>query len=85
MSARPAERGLNVLGLGAAACAACCAGPILGFLATAGLFTLVSVVAFGAAGLVLLVPAVLWWKRRRRATDWCRVPERLSSTSAARH
>jgi hypothetical protein len=60
---------LGVLGAGAAACAACCAGPILGFLAATGIASVLGAVAFGAAGLlvVLAVAAVLYQRRRRTA------------------
>lgn len=56
----------RALGIGAAACAACCAGPVVGFLAAAGLFTAAGVVLFGAVGLLALAPAGVWWARRRR-------------------
>ena len=46
------KSGLGVLGAGAAACAACCAGPVLGFLAATGVATLLGAVAFGAIGVV---------------------------------
>jgi hypothetical protein len=60
---------LGVLGVGAAACAACCAGPILGFLAATGIASVLGAVVFGVAGLVvvLAVAAVLYQRRRRRA------------------
>jgi hypothetical protein len=63
------KAGLGVLGVGAAACAACCAGPIVGFLAATGIASALGAVAFGAAGLlvVLAVAAVLWHRRRRHA------------------
>jgi hypothetical protein len=60
---------MGVVGIGVAACAACCAGPILGFVAATGLFTVARVAAFGAAG--LLVPAGVWWHRRRRRAAAC--------------
>ena len=61
------KAGLGVLGVGAAACAACCAGPILGFLAATGIASALGAVTFGAAGLliVLAIAAVLWQRRRR--------------------
>lgn len=63
--------GLGVLGAGAAACAACCAGPILGFLAASGIASVLGAVAFGVGGLivVLAIAAVLWPRRRRRARE----------------
>ena len=61
--------GLGVLGLGAAACAACCAGPIVGFLAATGIASVLGAVAFGVVGLVvvLALAAVVWPRRRRQA------------------
>lgn len=63
------KAGLGVLGVGAAACVACCAGPILGFLAAAGVASVLGAAAFGVAGLlvVLAIAAVLWPRRRHRA------------------
>ena len=59
---------MRLVGLAATACAACCAGPILGFLAATGLFTLAGLAAFGVVGLLAFIPAVAWWARRRRRT-----------------
>ena len=63
------KAGLGLLGAGAAACAACCAGPILGFLAATGIATVFGAVLFGVVGLIVVVAigAVLWQRRRRRA------------------
>lgn len=63
------KAGLGILGAGAAACAACCAGPILGFLAATGIASVLGAVAFGIVGLivVLAVAAVLCQRRRRNA------------------
>jgi hypothetical protein len=60
---------LGVLGVGAAACAACCAGPIVGFLAATGVASVLGNVLFGVVGLVavLAVAAVLYQRRRRKA------------------
>jgi hypothetical protein len=69
------REGLGILGVGAAACAACCVGPILGFLAAIGLTTAAGVAVFGVVGLVLLVPGALWLLRRRRQQAACAVPE----------
>jgi uncharacterized membrane protein YhaH (DUF805 family) len=60
--------------MGAAACAVCCAGPILAFLAAAGVFTAAGVAPFGIFGLLVLVPAVAWFVRRRRRATVCAVP-----------
>ena len=56
------------LGVGVAACAACCAGPIAGFLAAIGLGTVVGVAVFGIIGLliaVLAIPVLIRHRRRR--------------------
>jgi antitoxin (DNA-binding transcriptional repressor) of toxin-antitoxin stability system len=66
--------GLRVAGIGVAACAACCAGPILGFVAATGLFTVAGIAAFGLVGLLVLVPASLWWYRRHRRAQACASP-----------
>lgn len=62
------KAGLGVLGVGAAVCAACCAAPILGFLAATGIASLLGAVVFGALGLiaVLSIAAVLLVRRRSR-------------------
>jgi hypothetical protein len=57
----------GLLGVGAAACVACCAGPLIGFLAAASVATLTTVAVFGVAGLAVPVLAVLAYLRRRRA------------------
>jgi hypothetical protein len=69
VSRRPGKEGVGVVGIGVAACAACCAGPILGFVAATGLFTVARVAAFGAAGLLVL--AGVWWHRRHRRAAAC--------------
>ena len=56
-----------MIGVGAAACVACCAVPIAGFLAAASAATLLGIALFGAAGLVAAVVAALLSVRRRRA------------------
>lgn len=63
-----AKTGAGLLGVGAVACAACCAGPVLGFLAGVGLTAAVSAVLFGIAGVVAVIVAagVLWRRRRAR-------------------
>lgn len=70
MSGRPAGRGLSLLGVGAAACVACCAVPLLGFLAATGALTAAGVMSFGVVGLAVLAPAAIWWRSRgaRRAS-----------------
>lgn len=63
------KEGLGVVGLGAAACAACCVGPILGFLAAIGLGTALGVAAFGLAGLAIAALAVPVVVRRSGACE----------------
>jgi hypothetical protein len=67
--------GLGVLGVGAAACAACCAGPILGFLAATGIASVLGAAVFGIVGLVVvLAVAVVVHVRRRRRRPACATP-----------
>jgi hypothetical protein len=68
MNTPDAKAGVGLVGVGAAACAACCAGPILGFLAATGIASVLGAVIFGAVGLVtvVVVSAVLWQRRRHR-------------------
>lgn len=68
MESPNARTGLGLVGAGVAACAVCCAGPILGFLAATGIASVLGAVAFGVVGLVvvLAVAAVLWQRRRGR-------------------
>jgi Flp pilus assembly protein TadB len=56
----------SLLGVGAAACVACCAPPVIAFVAAASVGTLLGVVAFGVIGLAVLVPIVLVHRRSRR-------------------
>jgi hypothetical protein len=62
------REGLGLLGLGAAACAACCAAPILGFLAAVGIGTILGLAAFGSVGLFVAVPIAAAVIRRRRVS-----------------
>jgi hypothetical protein len=55
MNTPDAKAGVGLVGVGAAACAACCAGPILGFLAATGIASVLGAVIFGAVGLVTVV------------------------------
>jgi hypothetical protein len=55
-----------LIGVGTVACAVCCAGPILGFLAAIGLGTVIGVATFGSIALVLGAVANLVVMRRRR-------------------
>ena len=61
-----------IVGVGVAACAACCAAPIIGFLAAIGLGTAVGFALFGAVALVIgAVALVVVLGRRRRRADAC--------------
>lgn len=78
-----------ILGVGVAACAVCCAGPIIGVLAAIGLGTAAGVALFGTAALLLgaLAVAVVMIRRRRRTTactpaNAAPVPVELSGTRA---
>ncbi len=66
MDQTDAKTSAGVVGVGAVACAACCAGPVLGFLAWLGLTAAVGLALFGIVGLVaVIVTAGLVWRRRR--------------------
>ena len=69
------KQGAGVVGIGIAACAVCCAGPVLGFLAAIGLGTALGVTVFGIAGLAVAVLAVVPIMRRRRQAAACAVDE----------
>jgi hypothetical protein len=64
MSSR--KEGAALVGVGVVACAACCAGPIAGFLVAIGLGTAVGVAMFGAIALVVGGISLLLVLRRRR-------------------
>jgi hypothetical protein len=72
--------GATIVGVGAAACAVCCAGPILGFLAAVGLGTIVGFALFGLVGLAVavIVGLVALRRRQRRATSCTASPETVS-------
>ena len=63
--------GAALVGVGVAACAVCCAGPILGFLAAIGLGTAVGFAVFGVSALVVgaAIAAFVIVRRRRRAAS----------------
>lgn len=56
----------TIFGIGAAACAACCTGPIIGFLAAIGIGTAVGLAFFGTISLVVGTLALAFVIRRRR-------------------
>jgi mercuric ion transport protein len=63
--------GAAVIGVGVAACAVCCAGPILAFLGALGVATVAGVAIFGLVGglIALLAVPVILRQRRRRCAD----------------
>jgi mercuric ion transport protein len=69
-----------VVGIGAAACAVCCAGPILGVLAAVGLGTAAGLAIFGTAAVVIGIAVIGFVVvRRRRRSAGC---GRAASTTA---
>jgi len=60
-----------IVGVAAAACAVCCAGPILGVLAAVGLGTAAGFALFGTLAIVIGAAAVAFvlFRRRRRAAE----------------
>lgn len=71
----PKKKSLGWLGIGAAACVGCCAGPILAFLGGVGLIGAASTTVIGSAGLLIAAAAwmVLLVVRRRRRASSCAV------------
>ena len=62
----------TMIGVGVAACAVCCAGPIIGFLAAIGLGTAVGFAMFGAVALILGgVTIVIVLTHRRQRSSSC--------------
>lgn len=62
------KEGLGLVGVGAAACVACCAGPILAFLGGLTIAGLASTLVIGAGGLAIAAIAGVSWltiQRRR--------------------
>ena len=70
------KENVAIVGVGAVACAACCAGPILGFLAGIGLGTAAGFALFGVAALALgaIAIVIVLQRRRRRATSCAATP-----------
>ena len=60
-----------IVGVGAAACAVCCAGPIVGLLATIGVGTAAGFALLGTIAVVIgaLLVAIVLVRRRRRAAS----------------
>ena len=71
----PKKDGLSILGFGAAACVACCAGPILAFFGGLGIAGLASTLLIGSVGLVIVAAAVAGFLvTRRRRQAGCEIP-----------
>jgi hypothetical protein len=68
-------QGLGILGLGAAACAVCCAGPVLAFLGGLTLAGAAATFLIGALGLVVVAIAGLAWLFVRRRRSSCQIRE----------
>lgn len=66
-----AKRGAGIFGFGAAACVACCAGPIFAFLGGLSIAGAASTLIFGGVGLAVSASAIaaILLVRRRRRTD----------------
>jgi hypothetical protein len=61
-----------IVGVGVAACAVCCAGPILGVLAAIGLGTAAGFALFGSLAILVGAAAVAFVVvRHRRRADMC--------------
>ena len=66
------KQDVTLVGAGIAACAVCCAGPIVAFLAAIGLGTLVGAMLYGTIAVVIgAAVAVVVVRRRRRRTKAC--------------
>jgi mercuric ion transport protein len=75
--------GLSVLGMGAAACVACCAGPLLAILGGLSLAGLASTLLIGTAGLVIAAVALAALLVARRRRNDCPVSDDSPTPVAA--
>lgn len=65
----------TIVGVGAAACVACCAGPIMGFVAAIGIGSAAGFALFGTISLLIgALAVVLVIRRRRRAITRSNAP-----------
>ena len=65
-------RGVGVAGV---ACAACCAGPVIGFFAALGLGTTIGLAGSVLVGVLIAIAGILLARHRRRARQAaCAVP-----------
>jgi glycerol-3-phosphate acyltransferase PlsY len=65
----------SLVGIGTAACIACCVGPILAFLGGLGVARVASTVLIGTGGLAITAAAVVAFVAVRRRTTTCAVDE----------
>ncbi len=74
---RSAKDGLGIVGFGAAACVACCAGPILAFLGGLSIAGIASTWLIGGAGLAIAAVAAAAFSvvRRRGQRSACAGPD----------
>jgi len=79
------KQDLALVGAGAAACAVCCAGPILGFLAAIGLGTALGVAVFGTIGLVIAAIGMVAVLRRSRRAKMCTTTDEQPVELVRRH
>jgi mercuric ion transport protein len=84
----PRKEGLGILGVGAAACVACCAGPILVLLGGLGIAGLASTLVIGGVGVLIAVGAgagfVVIRRRRHQATCASEGPVTTAVTAPSR-
>ena len=72
-------RGVGVAGV---ACAACCAGPVIGFLAALSLGTAVGLAGSVLAGVLIAIAGILLMRRRRARQAACAVPSTAVAVAA---
>ncbi len=75
--------GAAIVGVGAVACAACCVGPILGFIGAIGLGTVAGVLAFGLAGLLIAAIGIAIFVTRRRRANRCGAAPEVTAVTVA--
>ena len=81
------KENLGIVGLGAAACAACCAGPIVGVVASIAATGALAATVFGLAAFVVAALAlvlVIVVLRRRQKAGACTMPGPVSVDAPVR-
>ena len=63
--------GAAIVGVGVAACAVCCAAPILAFLAAIGIGGAMGFAFFGVTGLIIAAFGIVLYLRRQRRRTTC--------------